>query len=136
MASRDVGFGFRPGFAGFVDQPGIELELAFADKRGGAPQHRDARGGGRGAPLREEGVGVLNRSIGKVLGGFVMNANHFVGVRRIQRLEQIARLMAFAANQDGIFAAELGAHLSQGALHRLAVFRDGEIYCGFVLKGG
>ena len=35
----NIGVRFRPRFAGFVDQPGVELKLALANQRGRAQQH-------------------------------------------------------------------------------------------------
>ena len=60
----DLGFRLRPGFAGFEDQPGVELVFAFPDQRGHAEQQGNALFGVRFRPLREIPVRPLDGTPG------------------------------------------------------------------------
>src|ERR1039458_2206793 len=132
----DVRVGFGPGFAGFVDQPGVELKLAEAQNAGGLEGHEDALGGGSGGPLREGGVGGINGAIGERGGRAVMDADDFGGIGRIDGRELIAGGDGLMADAQGIFAAEFGAHLFEGRFHGLPVGGLGEIGDGFVAELG
>ena len=50
----DVGLSLGPRFAGFVDQPGVELHLAIPQDPGGVAKHADTGGSRCAAPLGEE----------------------------------------------------------------------------------
>ena len=131
----DIGIGFGPGLAGLIYQPGIELELALAYDGGGAEQHRDPLMGRRGAPFREEGIGILDGASGELGGGLVVNADQLARPRRIQRFQKIAGLKMFAGDLNVVFTPELAAHLGECLFHRFAVGGLREIGDGFVCEG-
>ena len=131
----DIGLGFDPGLAGLMDQPGVELHLAPAQDCGRAEQHGDTFGRRSGAPLREEGVGLLDRAARQFEGRSLMNSDDFGGMRRVQRLQLGGRPDALSTDQERVLPAELDADLGQSELHCRALFGNREIGIDLVLEG-
>ena len=65
-----------------------------------------------------------------------MDPDDLLRVRRIHRDQLVAGRDPFAADAQLVFASELGPHFGESCLHRLPVFRDGEIGVGLVSKLG
>ena len=130
----DVGIGFRPGLAGFIDQPGVELQFAAADGLRGSAEHRDAVRRIGPAPFREEGVRVLDRFGRHGRCRFLVDSYDFRRIRWIDRLQLVTTLQPLAGDQQIVLAPELGAHLPESRFHRLPVGGYGKIGIRFVFE--
>src|SRR5579871_44870 len=130
----DVGFGFDPGLAGFVYQPGVELHLTTPQDAGGVEQHPDALFRRSTAPLRKVRVGTLYGAVGQLRCGLVVNADQLVGVGGIQRAQLVTGSYPLATDAQLIFAPELGVNAGQRLLHGLAVGWSREIDVRLVAK--
>jgi hypothetical protein len=130
----DFGFGFDPALAGFIAQPGVELETAQAQQAGRLPRHADALGGRRAAPFREICQRGFHRPVGQRRGRLMVNANGLAGSGGVQRGQQVASGNALAGQPQLIFASEFGADFGERVFHGAPVFGQGKIGERFVAE--
>ena len=130
----DFGFRFGPGLTGLKDQPGIELELAFANDGGQTQRHADASFGRSFAPAGKVAPGQIDRPRGLFHGGFLQHAHHFIGTSGIDGGQFLIRADALTAQQQVVFTAQQRANLLLRRFHARAVFGRGEIGVRLVAK--
>ena len=81
-------------------------------------------------------VGRFDGVAGVLLGGFLVNADHFGGLGGIQRFQLEADWSAFTGDQQIVFLAELRADFFKRRRMPWAFWRLGEIDIGLVRQTG
>ncbi len=121
----DVAVGLGPVLADFKHQPRHEFELAFAQQVADAEQQAGALFERRLPPGFKRLQRRVHRGLDVLLAGFLMDADNFGRLGRIERLDLLCGLDVFAANDEVVLATQLAR----------ALFRWRRASCGRCLLG-
>ena len=123
----DIGVGLRPVLADFEDHPRAEFEFALAQQVGDVEQQAGAFLDRGALPVLKGTQSGLHGRFHVFFACFLVNADNFRRLRRIQRFDLVLRLNALAADDEIILAAQLAANLVDGSTHFAGIFFLAEI---------
>ena len=129
-----IAVGLGPRLRDFVDHPCGQLVFTLAHDRRHAKQQGCAIRGRRVLPGFKSFRGFFNSAIRELFCGFVESSDYLCAIRRIDTVEQVAGVDAFAADDEWILASELTLDFLNRIAHRRGVLFFSEIGKWFVTK--
>src|SRR5579862_675067 len=126
----DVGVGLSPVLADFENEPCHVFHFALAEEIADAEDESGALFDGGAAPGLEGVERSLYCGLHVFFASLLMDADDLRRLRRVQRLDLLGSLDAFAADDEVVLASQLGADFGDGGAHAARVLFVAEIIKG------